>query len=353
MTLKKIYIATGFCADKKGEESHYPQVGLQSSSLKFQQIYLKCIIVFFATTIRQNPNAHHVLCTNLEKLPDIGNTETEKLLEQIGVEIVRLPFTFEPPEKYFNSWKSTFYKLDLVKYFSKTCDKNEAAFCLDSDCVWIDSIEGLAAEIQRSGYVTYNTGFNEKYKISHINRRDLSQLYRELGLSLNEEIPVYCGAELIAAKDKNFQKLLGEIERGWEFSLEQFKKNKTKFNTEEHLLNFAYNSLQAPLGNGNPYIDRIWTTLGGFNNASDRHLNLTIWHLPFEKKYGFKRLFEKVVDFQSEFWQVPENELAGYLSRFFGIPKRTPQKLIIDSIDALSYRGTKIISNTIARRLIK
>jgi hypothetical protein len=54
MKSSDLYMATGMCLEKPGEEQSYFQVHGSSSSTKFQEVYWKCAVIFFASSVRNN-----------------------------------------------------------------------------------------------------------------------------------------------------------------------------------------------------------------------------------------------------------------------------------------------------------
>ena len=76
------YICTWFCADEKGEESHFPQTGKSSSSKQHQDIYWRCILVFFVTSKRFNKNEKHILFTNVKALPFVDELNVEEVFKR-------------------------------------------------------------------------------------------------------------------------------------------------------------------------------------------------------------------------------------------------------------------------------
>src|ERR1700712_5059835 len=62
-------ICTWIYLDEIGEEGLFPQTGLVSSSQKHQNVYWKCVVVFFISSKRYNKEAKHILYTNATHIP--------------------------------------------------------------------------------------------------------------------------------------------------------------------------------------------------------------------------------------------------------------------------------------------
>ena len=86
------YICTWLCADEKGEESLFPQTGKLSSSQSHQNIYWRCLLVFYITSKRFNKGETHVLFTNVKKIPEVDGRSIKQLLNELGVEVIYTDF---------------------------------------------------------------------------------------------------------------------------------------------------------------------------------------------------------------------------------------------------------------------
>lgn len=70
------FICTWLCADEIGEESLFPQTGQLSSSQAHQEIYWRCLLLFFVTSRRFNHTEKHILFTNVKTLPVVDGRST-------------------------------------------------------------------------------------------------------------------------------------------------------------------------------------------------------------------------------------------------------------------------------------
>jgi len=334
-----VYILTGMCCDREGEESIYPQgLNVKSSSAEFQSIYWQCVVVFFASSVRNNPSANHILCTNAEKLPNLGNFNMEEFFANIGVKVAHLPFSYQHPLEYYHAFRSTYFKFDIVKYLKNNSESNDICLSLDSDCVWVNSADKMIEAIEKNGIATYECYSQEDELISGLTRREMQQIYHELGYNI-EHPPRYFGAEFIGGTGESIKSLAEEIDLIWNISLERFAQGKSKFNTEEQMLTYIYNKQGYAPGTANPYLERIWTA-ANFYTASQSNFQLDIWHLPAEKARGINRLFLQVSNPKSSFWTLPVGEeFMKYAAGYLGIPKRNISKLIVDT---LRYRKSGI-----------
>ena len=122
----EVYIATWLYAEQVGEESAYPQVGGVSSSPAFQAVYWRCVALFFATSIRHNPAARHLLYTNLDGVPHVDGFDLPAFLDRLGVEVVQVPFTYQPPPGYYSAWRNQFYVFDLIQDLARRSMPDDA-----------------------------------------------------------------------------------------------------------------------------------------------------------------------------------------------------------------------------------
>ena len=336
--MHKTVIGTWLHAEPKGTESSYPQVGGTSSSSAFQDTYWRCIVLFFASSVRHNPDAMHRLFTTVANVPDIGDFSTSEFLKSLNVEVVQVPFTYLPPPGYYGSWRNQFYILDIIKYLDHQCAPDEQYVILDSDCVFTGSVQPLSAALSRTGLLALDLNMPPDRNINGITQRDMTQIFEELGQPCASESARYYGGEIFAATSEAVHQLAGEVDPLWEIGLARFKAGKLKFNEEAHFLSYLYAKLGYAGATANPYIARIWTGLK-YHNTSPKNFDLMIWHVPAEKKHGIKRLFPQVIRPGSRFWTAaPGREFAEYVAGYLGIPKSSLAKKARDVFDTVAWK---------------
>lgn len=333
MNPSNLHIATWIYCDSVGEESEFGQVSGLSSTPEFQAVYWRCVVVYFATSLRNNPKANHLLFTNVSQVPDLGDFKTGEFFAANGIKVVSLPFTYQTPVGYFGAWRNQFYIFDILKYLSTHCNQEDIYLILDSDCVWVNSADKIISEIEKYGLLTYEPSQPFDEVINGLNRLDMKKIYEELNQTTLTEAPIYFGGEWFGAKGREIKRVSAEFEPLWEILLKRFENHQPKFNEEAHVLSYIYHKLGYPVRTANPYFKRIWTS-SKLYDASPEDLNLDIWHVLSEKVYGIKRLFTDVRNPHSQFWNVPTGKpFLEYMARYLGIPKRTPQKIILDTFD--------------------
>ena len=336
--MHNLIIGVGMCSDAEGEESQYPQVGGVSSSASFLDVYWRCVALFFASSSRHNPDAQHKLFVNRPDVPDIGSFKTGAFLKKLGVEVVVVPFTYAPPPDYYSAWRSTFYLLDVIKHISAVSQPGEQHLVTDSDCLFIKNAQSLAQAINQYGLLTYDTQFPPEEDANGLSRLGLRALYEDLDGCTISEIPGYCGGDIFAGTSAGIQQFSAAIDPVWKESLERHARHESHFNTEEHFLSYLAYKLGYAVGTANPFISRIWTGRK-YQTAKLSDFDLTLWHLPAEKKYGLRRLFSAMTQPDSRFWTVPVgDEFARYVASYMGIPKSSMIKKSRDAFDAVIWR---------------
>ncbi len=332
-------ISTWLYAETQDEQSHYPQVVGKGapSSASFQAVYWRCVVLFFATSRRQNPLARHVLYTNADRVPAVDGHDVAALLAAWGVEVVRLPYTFQPPAGYFGAWRNQFYVLDIVRHLAATLTDEAVGVVLDSDCVWVRPATRLAAAARRAGALTYDLGLDPDEVQNGLSQTAMGALYAEVLPALGidrpapEAAPAYIGGELIAATGATLRRLDALAGPLWAEMLRRHAAGLPRFYEEAQALSFLYYALGILDGTANAFVRRIWTMLRKGDDARGPDLGLTVWHVPAEKRYGMPRLFAEVVRPGSAFWTLdPGDPFSRYVGRFLGIPGRSAGKLARD-----------------------
>ena len=326
-------IATWLYAEREGEESFYPQVVGQGapSSTRFQAVYWRCVATFFATAARTSPDARLVFYTNAPAVPDVDGHAVGALLAALGVEVVERPFTYVPPDGYYGAWRNQFYVLDLLDALAETLGDDDVGVLLDSDCVWTRPADALAEATRRHGALTLDVGLGEDEWQNGLTRREMGAIYADLDGAPVGPPPPYIGGEIQAATGAAMRQITETAREVWEEMLRRHEAGRPKFNEEAHLLSYVYRRLGIAEGTANAFVDRIYTSLKDGKTVRPEHVDLMLWHLPNEKRYGYRRLFPDVMDRGSWFWTMPVGDAwRQRLGRFLGVPRRTPAKAVLD-----------------------
>lgn len=282
----------------------------------FQEIYWKCVAVFFALSTQFNPQRRHLLFSNkrLEEFPEIDGFDLQNFLKNKNVEIATLPLTWQTPEGYFGKWRNQFYIFDILEFIEngfKSGTEESSFIILDSDCIINRPLDALFAEIQRHGLLALPMPYSDTHDINGVTRQQMRQIFAELDGKDPGENPVYYGGEIFAATLPIIRKINALAPVVWQKMLERHRAGQPKLNEEAHFLSYCYHKI-GRFGSLKGFIKRIWTS-PHYSNVQPDDANLPIWHLPSEKTGGIALIF-KMLD--KKRWTVDE------LGRYLGVPKR-------------------------------
>jgi len=325
-------VATWLIADDAGSESIFPQVPGRSSSRRFQEVYWRCVIVFFASCQRHTTLANYILFTNVEP-PTIEGLNISSWLEKHSIRIVNLQISHRLPKRRCSSWGNQFYLLDIVKYAANT-ESIGTLLLFDSDCFWLGSPDLMIESVERYGVLTYALWYDENQIVNGFSRRTLTELYErffgeQAGCTLT-----YSGGEIFAASGDAIQELAQECAMLWKKNLEAMHRNESWCQEEAQFLSLLYHRHRYEIGTANQFLKRIWTAPGfsGFRNTSAGDRDLLVWHLPAEKRFGFRDMFREVCDERSDFWTIPVGRgFVDHAASTFGIEQKRWNRRVRDN----------------------
>ena len=347
----KTAIATWFVADRPGEETAFPQVEGLSSSADFQNTYWRCVICFFASSLRHNPDAPHLLFTNVSS-PAVDGVNLAKLLSKWGVQIIHLAITFRAPPSVAKSWGNQFYILDVIKYVAAN-DCSDNLILLDCDCVWTMSARRISEAISRHGCLTYTLN-EEHYRldasINGITRQEMAKALRSWAADCDIDdhaemrnapwIP-YHGGEIFAASKKVCCDLANPIDSLWEW-WRGAGSGGLGIKEEAHFLSILYAFHAYSNCTANDFIKRIWTAFSVFN-AGQSDFGRAIWHLPSEKQSGFRRLFRELTGDRRESWADATAGLQSNVGALFWHPTQGPGETFFGHLSEVGEKGKTIV----------
>jgi hypothetical protein len=322
-----VKIVTYICVSDQ-DESLYPQV--QRLSYKNQRLnYWQCAVVFFASSVRCNPDAEHVLFTNDTKAIQYKGRDLKLLVEEFGVKIEMLPFTiFRPPVKYSSLFTNAFYKFDVMQALGVESD--DAIILLDADCVWSRSGEIAENDIDTGEVLLYDVHgeIDPDKRVDGMSSHDRAALYKVIHPDYPVSAPVHIGGEIIGGKARHFKLLSDQLLKSYTHILNKFGENpphfadgRKIFDGNENLGSMVFNMNLVSWKNAGASIKRIWTGYA-FKNVEPGDLEIPIWHVPSEKLFGIPILFKKVLNPTSDFWRTPLEKFNTYLGGFLSIPRR-------------------------------
>lgn len=325
-----IMIATWFVADAPGDASKFAQVAGDSSTPAFQLVYWRCVAVFFTTSKMRNPAARHVFFTNT-RLPVVDGLDFAELFETLEVQTVFLPITFRLQKSVADAWGNQFYILDIIRYLARH-PSTDTYLVLDSDCVWMDGADRIEAEISAKSCLLYTLGaeaYGLTQSINGVTRQQMAQLAAQVFPDIapgNSAVGIaYHGGEIFAATRKACGEIDEDVGRLWQQRLIAAT-GVSGYLEEAHFLSIIYRHLGYQPYSAEYFIKRMWT---GFkhNNLTGNDVHLPIWHLPAEKKTGFKAVFRVIAE-----GRFPPDAAAcdELIRRSMGVPHKSAQKLVLD-----------------------
>jgi hypothetical protein len=325
--LNSTVIACWFVADAENERTAFPQVGGASHTPEFQSVYWRCALGFYSASVKVNPDRRHMFFTNCP-LPRVGGIALQQHFLRLNVEVVHLPITYRLPAGFVSSWGNQFYIFDIIKYTARTLT-NERIIVLDSDCLFVKPVDEMESAIDTHGALTYTLYLSDSpdHIVNGLSRRDLATVAKNV-FGLDTGFVHYAGGEIFASTAAECRAIQPLIDRLWEYTVAN--NNRLFPHEEAQALSIIYQMRGYADSSANPYIKRIWTLLRK-STASRSDSSLTVWHLPAEKKSGFRSLFRDCINPDSDFSRARhQNDLRAYYGRVMGVPRRGPFKFSRD-----------------------
>ncbi|MET0181136.1 MAG: hypothetical protein ABW194_11745 [Novosphingobium sp.] len=321
-------ICTWFVADAPADATFFPQVGARSDSPSAQAVYWRCSTGFFASSLAVNPDTRHLLFTN-GPVPHVDGVDLAALYARWGVETVLLPVAHRLPRGAVGSWGNQFYVFDILDHLAADASLDRA-IVLDSDCLWLRPVDEMERAIDQAGALTYLLGedaYREDEPINGLTRGQMARFLHTGGGPDRPSTPYY-GGEIYAATRAVTARLAARAAALWPAVLAQGADAPRE---EAHFLSVLYALEGIAPGTADRFIRRMWTAFHHHDlRASDREL--TIWHLPVEKRTGFAELFAALVRHPGD----PRRDAAAMgltyrdYARAMGYPSRRPAKLARD-----------------------
>ena len=280
------YIATWIYLDKKGEETNFPQTSMLSSSKEHQDIYWRCVYVFFKFAKRYLTYCEFLLFTNCsEASVVVDGLDLIEELKKMGVRIIVRDFTFKLPNGYYGSWGNQLYEFDILDEFVKRFPKDSKLLMLDSDCLIMKDVAPLFGMLDNSPAVTYwgddYFGCSEDVDINGITERDMTNLANEY-LGANMDRIHYMNGEFFCARYDFIERVVQEFPSLYKFMIGKFEANPkaecVKFNEEAHFLSFFYAKHSISCYVREEWIKRMWTA-DFYYRVKDGDENIPIWHV--------------------------------------------------------------------------
>ena len=322
------YIASWFYRESADEASYYPQMGRKGDSVLAQSVYMQIQVPFFVTFKHYNPYCHFLFFTNMrqEDLPSFLIDMFDKIG---GVEVVTLQYKCAPPKGWYQSWANQFFLYDILNYMENRMDDYDTFTVIDADCICQRSLTPFLTQVQQQGTGLYVVADEDGWSSSDLTQSEMEDIY-ETFYGRKPSTPLfYYGGEFISLRGDKVREVNHAYVPLWEFNLKLFEENKPKLNQEALLFSVLAEHLQIRNNYGNSYIKRIWTN-PHLNNCKPEDRNLSIWHLPYEKRRGLHYLYNKLSKTNYEI--ADEKKFWEKASLFCGVPEITLWKQLRDLV---------------------
>lgn len=317
-------VGTWFVKDDYRGGTYFPQIKKNTGDLGVADIYLRCVLVLFATARLNAPHSTLVFWTNIleNELPSFFSDA----LAIYSVEIRTINERHGLSSSNVLSWGNQFFVFDVLKDYAQDTklylDGN--LLLLDSDCVIVDSLLAVDEAIDAYGALHYTLDhrhYPEDVAINGLTRRELASFCRtQLGCEF-ERIE-YAGGELVGVTHRAAGEITMEFNELWPAITSGVKCAPRE---EAHTLSVIMAKYGYQTHTANQFIKRIWTGLKYKNGVAD-DMSLKIWHLPAEKRTGFSRLHKDLSNWRR--WDKV------YLGRVLGVPRPSFVKTFVDLIQS-------------------
>lgn len=192
------YLSTWMYVEDKSDGGIYPQVGGASASQSVQNIYWRCVYVFFRTArlmARDGSDVRLILFTNAAALPIVDRLSLEPALAELGVEIIRLPYLWRPqgPRR---TWLNQYYLFDILTYMEERLAEGDGCIVADNDCVFVRDPADAFHQLRKDGYLTITVDTTEEEDINGLSRREAMSVYEEMSGVRPQQPPQYFGGEV-------------------------------------------------------------------------------------------------------------------------------------------------------------
>jgi len=332
-------IATWLFSESENDHGHYPQVGGNSSSQEFLDVYRRCLCVFFYFARMANPDAKLFLFLNkpLEKTTPIASKLIE-ITSMCEVEIIVMGYSHEPPSSFQKAWRNQFYVLDILGYLSSKLSENHFLVVLDSDVIWngFEAANRFWNDLAKFGILGYDLGLKPDEMQNGLNETDMKEIASRFGAQ--GERLTYFGGEFIALSGKYLPRVFNEAKKIFVELMRIHNSDRSFCFEEAHVLSIAYGTLNLSPASGDRIIKRVWTQPLKYKNRRKEDLNLALLHIPAEKKYGFRRFFNKYLSGDLPSGKLAPDLMQTQLRHFFGIPRNTATKWFLDVVYALFWK---------------
>ena len=245
------------------------------------QSYFKCIAVSCHSFRSSNPDLKILLITNQSI-----DGEIKSILSTLNVGVQIVPFTFNPPHGFGDTFRGCFYLFDALKMLK------EDSLLIDPDVICLGSIKGMEDSLKNK-ITVFRPNFDPDKLINGISPNLAVDIFKEYKKDYKNDNPKHVGGEAIFFPKDSIPGFVAEVSQFWDWNVSQAEKKLRFLTTEEHILTCILEETNSD--SLSEYISRIWTTKTYKDIEGDVKdpNSLILWHLPSEKSRGFKKIYDK------------------------------------------------------------
>ena len=333
--MKKIICTWVYCPPV-GKKYNHSQTGSDSDTAAVQALYWRCAACLFASSslVHDQTDTRHILLCNVYPPEEIFGVNLPNFLQNHHVEVIKFSEVTCTPADYYEAWNTQFIVLDALRELLAVSGSSDVLFVLDSDCVFSQPISPeILQQVTQNKALLYTINYDRDYVVNGLTPEQMGEIECDIeGRNLRPEEPfLYQGGELICLRGDQ----IGVVERLGrrllEVCLNRQNEGKQKYNEEAHLLSHVYRKLGYPSNSANEQqlIRRIWTDRGITRNIKGDESQLAIWHLPSEKRVGFRRFFSRASKMKvthsstmDQLFRIKESEYDRLVGNFRLLVKR-------------------------------
>jgi hypothetical protein len=289
-----------------------------------------------------NPAASLVLYCNTD-LQRVAPPDVSPVLQALGVSVQIVEITFRLPRGSVARFGNQFYVLDVIRDFCSGAH-GDALVLTDSDCIWRQSAAELAKAVGEHRCLLYTLAPADQkgYEVGRLlngmsHARMTEVAAQEFNVAAGRSVE-YHGGEFFAATLDYCRDIQPRVTQLWQRACHEATLADA-IKEEAHFLSIIAEGAGITRGTGNRFIRRIWTNFEDLNPVAD-DLDLTVWHLPAEKRFGFRRLWQFLANNNAIWLSYTPSEVNRLTARYMGIPKRSPTKFALDVGEKVFERTT-------------
>lgn len=248
-------------------------------------MYYRCMVVCYASIQRLYPQARLVLFSNTELPEPYANQ-----LASLGVKTVILDGRYVVDSAFSNNFPGCLYTLDVIAYLSKQTHDFQHLILLDNDCIMRRRLDELFDGADNQAISAYAIGYEAAAVANGQSRASLTLALSYLQQKMLDHPILMYGGEFFAIPSGQLATMAQNIETFWSWMKNNGISLFGNQLTEEHVMSVALAMQPERIRKVTTEIKRIWTT-EHFSTVVGNESEISIWHLPSEKKKGLAKLY--------------------------------------------------------------